>query len=171
MKIWHLLLVFIVDRVLSIENRSSSNKRSMPPPYIIHNSVDNSLNKIGITNKIAELVTTSFAEPPSKIYYPKDGVVLVKDDTEGPTSPQNHFMSGMLKVLGFDSRKLGAIAVNGFVFMAKMVRYSASRVMDFITEQTLDWYKIMNYVSEKMKAKTYPPGKYNRKFRNHYFLE
>lgn len=173
MKISTLLLVFVVDHVLSAEDRPSSNRRSLPPPYIIHNSINNSMNKVGITNKIAELVTSSFAEPPSKIYYPKDGVILVKDDDDGspPGAPSNHLMSGMLKMLGFDSRKLGAIAVNGFVFMAKMVRYSAYRVMDFISEQTLDWYKIMNYVSQKMKAnaKTYP-GNY-RSFRNNYFIE
>lgn len=171
---WNFLILFMIENVLSMEDRSSLNKRSLPPPYIIHNSVNNSINKVGITNKIAEL-TSSFAEPPSRIYYPKDGVILVRDDEDGPpTSPPNHLMTGMLKMLGLDSRKLGAIAVNGFVFMAKMVRFGATRVMEFLSEQTLDWYKIMHHISQKMKAKSHAiPVHYARsgRFRNHYFLE
>lgn len=174
MKIWHLLLICVIENVSSIEDqsvRSSLNKRSLPPPYIIHNSVNNSMNKIGITNKIAELVTTSFGsvDSPYKKFYPKESLILVKGDSDGPPTPPNHFMTGMLKMLGFDSRKLGAIAVNGFVFMAKMVRYGATRVMGFLSEQTFDWYKIMSHISEKMKSKNYPGRR--RKFHNYYFLE
>lgn len=175
MKIFSLFLIFIIENVSSMEEdqsmRSNLNKRSLPPPYIIHNSVNNPMNKIGITNKIAELVTTSFGsiDSPYKKYHPKESLILVKDDSDEYPTPPNHLMSGMLKMLGFDSRKLGAIAVNGFVFMAKMVRYGASRVMDFLSEQTFDWYKIMSHISEKMKSKTYAGRR--RKFHNFHFLE
>lgn len=146
MKTANLLIIFLIKSVFS----TAPNNKNLKP-YFIHNSINSPMNKVGITNKVAELVTSSFGNfpPPPTYYFPQDGMILIKEDQ--PTSPSSHLMTGMLKMLGFDSRKIGAIAVNGFVFIAKMVRFGATRIMEFMSDQTLDWYRIMNYITDKMK--------------------
>lgn len=139
-------------------SQSNNNSKNLKP-YFIHNN--SPINKVGISNKVAELVSSSFGShfpPPPKYYFPNDGLILVKEDETSSTN--SHLMTGMLKMLGFDSRKIGAIAINGFVFIAKMVRTGVTRVMEFMSEQSLDWYKIMNHITEKMKLRNSQPTYY-----------
>lgn len=157
------ILIFIMIKSACVFSSNQINKNLKP--YFIHN---NSMNKVGITNKVAELVSSSFGShypPPPKYYFPNDGLILVKEDDpleyhSHSTPPNSHLMVGMLKMLGFDSRKIGAIAINGFVFIAKMVRHGVTRVMEFMSEQTLDWYKIMNHITDKMKQRNSQPTYY-----------
>ncbi|XP_070493315.1 uncharacterized protein [Chironomus tepperi] len=60
-------------------------------------------------------------------------------------------MSGLLKLLGFDGGKIGAVAVNGIVFLAQMVRFGANKFMDFMMTKTWDWYLIVDYINKKIK--------------------
>jgi hypothetical protein len=55
---------------------------------------------------VAQLVTEAFGKS-----HPKG------DGSEGPSN----IFSGFLRILGFDSKKIGAIAVNAIIFVAQLV--------------------------------------------------
>lgn len=107
----------------------------------------------GVSDKIADLVSQSFApaRPNGKRNSNRQDSVMIGD----VSPPQdNHIMGGMLKLLGFDGAKMGAVAVNGIIFIAQMVRYGASRFVDYMMTKTWDWYKIVDYIGERMKNET-----------------
>lgn len=124
--------------------------------FVSHHSYYNQLPS-GISNKVADLVSQSFL--PSKTNGKRNNIrqdaIVIGD--EGPSMSENPFMSGMLKMLGFDSAKIGAFAVNGIIFIAQMVRYGASNFVDFMMEKTWDWYKIVDQISQKINNKTENP--------------
>lgn len=121
--------------------------------FVSHHSYYNQLPS-GISNKVADLVSQSFSlvkNNGNKDYNRQDAIVLGDDI---PSLPENPFMGGMLKMLGFDGAKIGAAAVNGIIFIAQMVRFGASRFMDYMMTKTWDWYKIVDHLSEKVKNET-----------------
>ncbi|KAJ3630560.1 hypothetical protein MTP99_011752 [Tenebrio molitor] len=61
---------------------------------------------------VAQLVTEAFGKS-----HPKG------DGSEGPSN----IFSGFLRILGFDSKKIGAIAVNAIIFVAQLISSSLSR--------------------------------------------
>lgn len=107
----------------------------------------------GISNNVADLVSQTFAPVNGKRNnnVRQDAVVL-GDDTSSVA--ENSFMGGMLKLLGFDSSKIGAAAVNGIIFIAQMVRFSANKFMDYMMTKTWDWYQIVDYIGERIKNET-----------------
>ena len=60
------------------------------------------------------------------------------------------FTSGFLKILGLDSKKIGAFALNGIVFIAQMVSTSANKLVNLVMEKTWDWYLIVDHISKRM---------------------
>lgn len=60
--------------------------------------------------EVAELVSEAFGNGKTQS---KKG-----DDGDG----QQNIFSGFLRILGFDAKKIGAIAVNAIIFVAQMVR-------------------------------------------------
>lgn len=113
-------------------------------------------SRSGISNKVADLVSQSFA--PSQInakrnHNRQDAIVI---GSESSSVPDNSLMNGMLKLLGFDSSKIGAAAVNGIIFIAQMVRYGATKFMDYMMTKTWDWYKIVDYISTRVRNETDP---------------
>lgn len=109
----------------------------------------------GVSNKIADLVSQSFAlaRPNGKRNSHRQDAIVIGEES---STQDNHMMGGMLKLLGFDGAKIGAVAVNGIIFIAQMVRYGATRFMDFMLTKTWDWYKIVDYIGERMKNETVP---------------
>jgi hypothetical protein len=108
----------------------------------------------GVSSNIADLVSQTFA--PGKNVNPnsnRQDSVFVGDGTSTSTSSlsDSSFMSGLLKLLGFDGGKIGAAAINGIVFLAQMVRFGANRFMDFMMTKTWDWYVIADYINKKIK--------------------
>lgn len=103
----------------------------------------------GISNNIADLVSQSFS--PKKSNGERNNIrqdaIVIGDETP-PLS--DTLMGGVLKLLGFDTSKIGAVAVNGIVFIAQMVRYGASRLMDYMMTKTWDWYQIVDYLGERV---------------------
>jgi hypothetical protein len=121
--------------------------------YVSHQSYYNNLLS-GISNKIADLVSQSFSprKPTKNRYSIRQDAIVLGD--ESPQISDNPFMSGMLKMLGFDGAKIGAAAVNGVIFIAQMVRYGAMKFMDLMMTKTWDWYKIVDHMSEKIRNET-----------------
>lgn len=107
----------------------------------------------GISNKIADLVSQSFAPVKNNgnSNNNRQDAVVFGDEA----LPDNSLMTGMLKLLGFDGAKIGAVAVNGIIFIAQMVRFTASQFMDFMMKRTWDWYRIVDYIGERMKNETF----------------
>jgi|SRR5690349_22877299 len=110
----------------------------------------------GISDNVADLVSQSFA--PTKSNENKrnkdrqDSVVI--GDVPSSTTTDNSLMGGMLQLLGFDSSKVGAVAVNGIIFIAQMVRFSATRLLDYVISRTADLYRIVDYIGERMNNET-----------------
>lgn len=115
-------------------------------PSFSHHSPYNRL-PAGISNNIADLVSQSFS--PKKNNGERNNIrqdaVVIGDETP-PVS--DTLMGGMLKLLGFDTSKIGAVAVNGIIFIAQMVRYGASRLMDYM--MTKSWYQVVDYLGERV---------------------
>lgn len=125
----------------------NDRRMSIRHPSIIHRLPS------GISNKVAELVSQSFAPAKSnvkRVNFRQDAIILGEDIR--PSLENSSLMGGMLKLLGLDSSKIGAAAMNGIIFIAQMVRYSASRVMDFMMVQTADFYKVVDYIGERIKT-------------------
>lgn len=124
------------DRRLFISNHSHRNRLA------------------GISNNVADLVSQTFAPAKTngKRNDNRQDSIVVGDDTS--SLAENSLMGGMLKLLGFDGAKIGAVAVNGIIFIAQMVRYGANNLMDFMMSRTWDWYKIVDYISERVRNET-----------------
>lgn len=135
--------------------------------FISHRSYYNRLPS-GISNNIADLVSQTFApaKAAGKPNNKRQDAVVLGEGAADASLAENSLMGGMLKLLGFDSSKIGAAAVNGIIFIAQMVRYGASRFMTFVMTKTWDWYQIVDYISEQMKNDTITVGSNNNNVLN-----
>lgn len=108
----------------------------------------------GISNNVADLVSQSFAPAKSsgEINNNRQDAVVYGDVPSSTTD--SSFMGGMLQLLGFDSSKIGAVAINGIIFIAQMVRYGASKFMDYMVTRTIDLYKFVDYIGDRMNNET-----------------
>lgn len=164
-----LLLVCVVCLLVQLDEAEASAIRSSLMDNInsglkmlgnndrrLHNSHHSYYNRTssGISDNVANLVSQSFA--PAKNYIKRNNVrqdaIVIGDQT--PSLSDTSFMGGMLKLLGFDSSKVGAVAVNGIIFIAQMVRYGASRFMDYMMTTTWDLYQIVDFLGDRMKNGT-----------------
>lgn len=80
-------------------------------------------------------------------YHPEDEV--------RPTQPTS-IMNGVFRLLGLDGAKLGAIAVNGIIFIAKMVSHGMTHTMNYAMMKVWDWYLIINYIRDRIQADSTP---------------
>lgn len=62
---------------------------------------------------IAQLVSEAFGKTDTQSKKGDDGSV---------PGQQNNIFSGFLRILGFDAKKIGAIAVNAIIFVAQLVK-------------------------------------------------
>lgn len=60
--------------------------------------------------EVAELVSNAFGNTKTESKKGDDG------------NDQQNIFSGFLRILGFDAKKIGAIAVNAIIFVAQLVR-------------------------------------------------
>lgn len=168
-KMWkRVLLVCVVSLVVRLDTEASTIRSSFVENinsglkmlgkndrrlHVSHHSYYSQL-PAGISNNIADLVSQSFAPVKNngkRSNIRQDSVVI---GPETPLSSDNTFIGGMLQLLGFDSSKIGAAAINGIIFIAQMVRYSASKAMDYMMTKTWDWYRIVDYISERVRNET-----------------
>jgi hypothetical protein len=140
-----------VDNINSGLKMLGKNDRRL---FISHQSYYNKLPS-GISNKVADLVSQSFSpvKNNNKRNQNRQDAVVIGDTSS--SALENPFMGGMLKMLGFDSAKIGAAAVNGIIFIAQMVRYGASQFMTYMMTRTWDWYKIVDHLSETVRNETF----------------
>lgn len=107
----------------------------------------------GISNNVADLVSQSFAPAGiGKRHNTRQDAIIIGETPELPGPMDNNIMGGMLRLLGFDSTKIGAAAVNGIVFIAQMVKYSVNHFMNYSMGKMWDWYSIVDYIGERIKT-------------------
>lgn len=112
------------------------------------------LTPIGIdtASDVADLVSRAF----SKTFQVNNIRYTSKEkeggDSEAQESNQQppQFMAGMFRLMGLDPSKLGALALNGLVFIAKMVRNSLQVIITFTVKTIWGWYMIVKYVMNRM---------------------
>lgn len=117
----------------------------------------------GISNKIADLVSQAFTTHKNNEmgYKNRQDTVVLGNNDEQPIA-ENTFVSGLLKLLGLDGSKIGALALNGIVFIAQMVRSSANNLMNFVMAKTWDWYLIIDHISNHIANTTHVTNNHNQ---------
>lgn len=108
----------------------------------------------GISNNVADLVSQSFAPAVGngKRVNTRQDAITIGETPELPGPMDSNIMGGMLRLLGLDSTKIGAAAVNGIVFIAQMVKYSVNHFMNYSMGKMWDWYSIVDYIGERIKT-------------------
>lgn len=59
-------------------------------------------------------------------------------------------MTGLIRLMGLDPSKIGALALNGIVFIAQMVRIGYHYLVNGTVKAFWNWYTIMNFVAQRM---------------------
>lgn len=60
-------------------------------------------------------------------------------------------ISNILQVLGLDGGKVGALAVNGIIFIAQMVRTGWIVAGKYFDQSLTDWRLIINYLGSRIQ--------------------
>ncbi|CAO1386197.1 unnamed protein product [Diamesa hyperborea] len=102
----------------------------------------------GISNNVADLVSQSFAPTPGNVkrLNTRQDAITIGETPELPGPMDSNIMGGMLRLLGLDSTKIGAAAVNGIVFIAQMQKKTKinkneeqTDKMRILMEEPIDW--------------------------------
>lgn len=64
---------------------------------------------------------------------------------------QGGIISNLLRVIGLDGGKIGALAVNGIIFIAQMVRSGIEKISVHFTQSLWDWRTIIHYLVERVQ--------------------
>lgn len=131
------------------EKLLGKNSRRYPTFSHGHNQVK---SLPGISNNVADLVSQSFAPGNGKRLNTRQDAITIGETPELPGPMDSNLMGGMLRLLGLDSTKIGAAAVNGIVFIAQMVKYSVNHFMNYSMGKMWDWYSIVDYIGERIKT-------------------
>lgn len=62
----------------------------------------------------------------------------------------SNLMNGLIRLMGLDPSKIGALALNGIVFIAQMVRMGYHWVVQSTANAFWNWYTILKYISQRM---------------------
>ena len=93
----------------------------------------------------------SATKPNRAIQFPGDNDrgehILLSDE---PLAPGHGLLSNLLKIMGLDGGKIGALAINGILFIAQMVRQGTHFLSGWVTQSIWDWKMIINFVVQKV---------------------
>lgn len=59
-------------------------------------------------------------------------------------------ISNILQIIGLDSAKIGALAVNGIIFIAQVVRNGITVVRSYVSQSISDWGMIGNFIYHRL---------------------
>lgn len=77
---------------------------------------------------------------------------LFTDNQPGPG-----LISNLLRIMGLDSGKIGALAVNGIIFIAQMVRGIIGVANQYFRNSLSDWKLIFNFLADRVENNTTAP--------------
>jgi hypothetical protein len=70
---------------------------------------------------------------------------------QSQTPGENHLINSMLRLMGLEPGKMGALALNGVIFLAQMVRHGLENFMSFSMTSIWDWYMIWNNLRDRLQ--------------------
>lgn len=59
-------------------------------------------------------------------------------------------IGNLLRVIGLDGGKIGALAVNGIIFIAQMVRNGVEKITIHLKQSIWDWQSIIHYLVQRV---------------------
>lgn len=119
------------------------------------------------TTEVADLVARAFARPPPPDQqqpppggrFGPDGEAVADDGQYGGSSNMAPpgLLSHMLRMFGMDGGKIGAMAVNGIIFIAQMVSESMYLLGLYVQQNLWDWWVIAEYIVRRVRDAQRPP--------------
>lgn len=67
------------------------------------------------------------------------------------TTPVPGILSHLLQIIGLDGGKIGAMAVNGIIFIAQLVRTGFAQFGTYFKQHLWDWSVIIDYIVQRVK--------------------
>lgn len=82
-----------------------------------------------------------------------------QDDLNNPIDYNNQntmMISNILQIIGLDSAKIGALAVNGIIFIAQVVRNGITVVKSYVHQSLSDWGIIGEFILHRLHESLKP---------------
>ncbi|KAG4067898.1 hypothetical protein HA402_010584 [Bradysia odoriphaga] len=96
-------------------------------------------------SEIADMVANTFSNKSKQHKYQN------RQDDPGDYNNHNTLMiSNILQLIGLDSAKIGALAVNGIIFIAQVVRNGITVVKSYVHQSLLDWGMIGEFIIHRL---------------------
>lgn len=124
----------LVARAFAQQNQKSS--------FTFPNSFNQPLSQQQSENWISD---NNRADQPA--LYPSAPSPSVSDPAAGGPG----IISNLLRVIGLDGGKIGALAVNGIIFIAQMVRNGVDKITVHLKQSIWDWRSIIHYLVERVQ--------------------
>lgn len=104
-----------------------------------------SFEGIDHASEIADMVAKTFSNKSQQHKYQN------RQDDPGDYNSHNTLMvSNILQLIGLDSAKIGALAVNGIIFIAQVVRNGITVVKSYVHQSLIDWGMIGNFIIHRL---------------------
>lgn len=101
----------------------------------------------GVANNVANLVAQTFAAKPAMVPH-DDGNRRGDEHFVGMAPPG--LLSHLLRTFGLDGSKIGAMAVNGIIFIAQMVSEGMYALSLYMRQNLWDWLMIFKYIGRRV---------------------
>lgn len=72
------------------------------------------------------------------------------DPTDYNNNNHSMMISNILQIIGLDSAKIGALAVNGIIFIAQVVRNGITIVQSYVHQSLSDWGMIGEFIAHRL---------------------
>lgn len=108
---------------------------------------------------VANLVAQTFAAKVSPEQSANDNQTPHRRGDEQPfagMAPPG-LLSHLLRTIGLDGSKIGAMAVNGIIFIAQMVSEGMYALSLYMRQNLWDWWVILKYVAQRVLDSHRPP--------------
>lgn len=111
---------------------------------------------IGIdhASQIADMVANTFSNKSNQHKHQnrQDGV----NDPIDYNNQNTMMISNILQIIGLDSAKIGALAVNGIIFIAQVVRNGITVVNSYVHQSLTDWSMIGKFILHRLHESLKP---------------
>jgi hypothetical protein len=109
------------------------------------------LKGIDTASDVANLVARAFS-PTSPVPNRRNGILASSQSapTGGQIPGENHMINSMLRLMGLDPGKVGAMALNGVIFLAQMVRTGMNQVLTVSMTTIWDWYMVWISIRDRL---------------------
>lgn len=113
-----------------------------------------SFKGIDQASEIADMVAKTFSNKSNQHKHQNR-----QDSINDPIDYNNQntmMISNILQIIGLDSAKIGALAVNGIIFIAQVVRNGITVVKSYVTSSLSDWGMIGEFILHRLNESFRP---------------